>query len=460
VTSVRAGRTSAADRQDLRSFSYAVVLRQPRLRAVAAAHAISMFGTVASDSALSLLVFRETGSDLLAALAFSAVFVPQAVSGSLLAGLAGRYRARTILVGANVLSTLLAAGMAVPGMPVAGQLALAGLLGAILPIHDGTRTAMLIDSLEHDAFLAVRSVLRIIAQIAVVTGFAAGGLLSALASPRDVLLGNAASFAIAALLLLRATAGIPALGNTVPATAGGQAAHPIRDSLRAAALTVRRRKLRRTALLFWMPVAFASAGTALAVAYATGIGQGGTAVGLLLAAFAGGMAAGEICFSRVSVSVRRRSAVALITLTQVPAVGFAMSPPLPVALVLRALSGVGFAYLQGIDTDLARSLDSGMRRRVMVVLSSGVMACQGVAMAAAGVLAQFTGPSLVIAGSGAVGTVACLAAISTVTGRHHRLPGGAGASLGHHPGATGTRRGRLHYATGRRPHGRELQWRH
>lgn len=384
-----------------RRLRYGAVFRSPSLRRIAAAHAISMFGTVAADSALSLLMYTETRSALYAALAFSVVFVPQAVSGPLLGGFIGRYGTRPVLVGANLASAVAAAVMGAPWTPVGWQLALAALLGVVVPVHDGTRAAALMATLDHDTFLAVRSALRITAQLAVVSGFVCGGTLAAVAGPRVVLLGNAVSFGCAALLLSGATAVV----RGPAAERSGATA-----SLGAVRQVFRRRPLRLTALRLWLPVSFASAGSALAVAYAAGIGQGGTAAGLLLAAFAGGTVAGEICVSRMPAAMRRRSASSLILLTQLPAVGFATSPPLGVALVLRALSGGGFAYLQCLDTDLARGVEAGIRRQVLVVVSSGAMACQGIAMAAAGALAQVARPALVIAGSGAAGVIACLAA--------------------------------------------------
>jgi hypothetical protein len=382
----------------VRSPRYAAVFRPARLRAIVAAHAISMFGTVAADSALSLLVYRETKSGLFAALALSAAFVPQAVSGPLLSGVAGRYRTRTLLVGANVASTVLAAAMAAPRIPAGCQLALAAVLGAMVPLHNGARAAMLIDAFDHETFLAARSVLRIVAQLAVVTGFACGGTLAMVAGPRAVLAGNAASFLLAALLLWRATAGAPEPGPADPARARA------RDVPRI----FREPALRLTTLRMWLPTAFAAAGTGLTVPYATEIGQGGTAVGLLLAAFAGGAVIGEVACSRVPAAARRGLATPLMLLTQLPTLGFAASPPLFAAIGLRALSGGGFAYLQCTDTDLAQIVSPGTRRQVMVVLSSGVMACQGVAMAVAGAVAQAAKPAMVIAGSGAAGAVACL----------------------------------------------------
>jgi hypothetical protein len=383
----------------LRSLPYVAVFRSPGLRAIVAAHAISMFGTVAADAALSLLVYRETKSGLLAALAFSFAFIPQAVSGPLLGGSAGRCRTRTILVGANVASAVLAAGMAAPRIPAGGQLALAAVLGAIAPLHNGARAAMLLDALDHETFLAARSVLRILSQFAVVFGFTCGGALSVVAGPRAVLLGNAGSFLLAALLLWRATA-----GATGPAPAD-----PVRARARDVLRMFREPALRLTTLRMWLPTAFAAAGTGLTVPYAAEIGQDGPAVGLLLAAFAGGAIIGEIAWSRVPATARRGMAAPMMLLTQLPTVGFVAAPPLCAAIGLRFISGSGFAYLQGTDADIAQLAGHQTRRQVMVVLSSGVMACQGVAMAVAGAIAQTAKPAMVIAGSGAAGAVACMA---------------------------------------------------
>lgn len=413
MTNVRAERARPRDGQRRHALRYAVVLRSPQLRAVAAAHGISMFGTVAADAALSLLIYRETKSGLYAALAFSVVFIPQAFSGAFLGGLAGRYQPRTVLVGANAASALLAATMAAPWTPVGWQLTLAAVLGTIVPIHSGTRAAMLVDSLDHDTFLAARSVLRIIAQLAVVPGFVCGGALAASFGPRAVLLGNAASFALAALLLFFATARMPG-----PRPVTDLNVHPM-ASVRALRQDFRQSSLRRTALRLWLPISFASAGTGITVAYATQIGQGGTAVGLLLAAFAGGAILGEVCCSRLSAGARRKSATSLILLTQLPSLGFAASPPLFAAILLRALSGSGLAYLQSVDADLLQVTDDATRRRVMIFVSSGVMACQGIAMAVAGAVTLVARPSLVIAGSGAAGVIVCIAALRQRHGRGH-----------------------------------------
>jgi hypothetical protein len=133
---------------------------------------------------------------------------------------------------------------------------------------------------------------------------------------------------------------------------------------------------------------------------------------VLFAAFAVGTVGAEVTIAHLPVATRRRAVPYLMLLTQLPALGFAVKPSIAAAAALRALSGTGFGYLQGLDLELVRSLDSGMRRRAMVVLSSGVMACQGVVIVAAGAFGDVFSPALVIAASGAAGTIISVALLA------------------------------------------------
>lgn len=81
---------------------------------------------VVCELALSVLVFRITASPLLGALTFALGLLPYAVGGPLLSAVADRCPARRVLVVCDLLCALAAAGMVLPGTPVAVLLVLTG----------------------------------------------------------------------------------------------------------------------------------------------------------------------------------------------------------------------------------------------------------------------------------------------------------------------------------------------
>jgi len=61
-----------------------------------------MLGTVVAAAALTVLVYEKTGSPALAALTFSAAFLPYLLSGTLLASVVDRLPARRVLVACSL----------------------------------------------------------------------------------------------------------------------------------------------------------------------------------------------------------------------------------------------------------------------------------------------------------------------------------------------------------------------
>lgn len=176
------------------SVGYRAVFAVGEFRAVFAAHLVSMLGEVVGQLALSVLVFRLTGSPLLSALTFATSMLPYVIGGALLSAVADRFPARRVLVVCDLVHAACVAAMVVPGMPVAALLALRCVPAAISPVFSGTRSATLGDILgEGDPFVLGRSVIRITAQTAQLAGFGVGGLLLAAVSPRAALAITAAA---------------------------------------------------------------------------------------------------------------------------------------------------------------------------------------------------------------------------------------------------------------------------
>ncbi|HEY9336400.1 MAG TPA: MFS transporter [Kribbella sp.] len=379
--------------------SYGAVLSLPGLRAVYAAHTVTMLGTVGAQVALSILIFERTGSPLLSALVLVCSFLPYAVGGLLLSSVADRFPARRVLVACDLLSATCVACMLLPGMPVGGLLGLLVGTGMIAPVFAGARAASLAHLLPQDLFPIGRSLLRAIGQTAVLTGFAVGGVVVAAIGAKWLLVVEVTAFVLSAILI----------GTGTPSTPPGERkSGTVRDSWTGLRMLFANRSLRNLILLTWVAPAFSSLPDGLAVAYTAQVGVAAAAAGALFTGYAVGSVLGELVVARFTPSVRRRLVVPFLLVTQLPAIAFLTVPPIPVAALLLAVSGTGYAFNQGVDPLILQHTDPSYRGRLFTVQTSGLMAIQGVSIALGGVVGSFLAPSLTIALAGVLGTTITL----------------------------------------------------
>ncbi|MFI5692885.1 MFS transporter [Kribbella sp. NPDC051586] len=393
--------------------SYGAVLSVPGMRAVFGAHAVSMLGTVAAQVALSILVFERTGSPLLSALVLVCSFLPYAVGGVLFSSVADRFPARRVLVGCDLLSAVCIGGMLVPGMPVAGLLALLLGTGLIAPIFAGARAAGLAHLLPGDLFPIGRSLLRAISQVTVLTGFALGGVAMAAIGANWLLALDVLTFVVSAVVI-----GV----GTPYSPPGDRQRNAVRDSWTGLQYLFTNRKLRTLIVLTWAAPAFSSVPDGLAVAYTAQVGTVAAAAGALFTGYAVGTVLGELVVARFRPSVRRRLVVPLLLTSQLPAIAFLAGPAIPVAAILLAIAGAGYAFNQGIDPLILQHVDPSYRGRLFTVQTSGLMAIQGVGIALAGVVGSFLAPNLTIAAAGLLGTATILLLARQALTTQPRLP--------------------------------------
>jgi MFS family permease len=389
---------------------YAQVLAVPEFRAVFAAHALSMLGVIVSEIALSVLVYDLTGSPLMSALTFALGFLPYVVGGTLLAGVADRFPARRVLVTCDLLCAACVAPMATYGAHIGLVLVLRCALAVVSPVFQGTRMATLADILgDGDLFVLGRSLLRVVAQSALLVGYGLGGLLLTAVSPRHALLITVGTFLTSAALLRFGTRHRP------PRT--GEPGALVGDALRGARQVLADPRVRVLLLLFWVPPMFSVAPEALAAPYAAALGAGSAGLGLLMCALPVGTIAGELyAGSRLRPATRERIALPLVCCTLLPYLGYALRPGLTVSLLLLLLSGAGSAYTLGLDQWFVRAVPEELRGRAMTLLTAGLMTIQGAGMALAGVAAEFAGVRATVVGAGVLGT-ACCALLAVAAGR-------------------------------------------
>ncbi|MCX4690934.1 MFS transporter [Streptomyces sp. NBC_01408] len=389
------------------SAGYLSVFRVREFRAVFAAHLMSVLGLVVAEISLTVLVYRATGSPLMSALTFALGFLPYALGGTLLAGIADRYPARRVLVGCDLVCAAGAAAMAWPGTPVALLLVLRCVLAFVAPLFQGTRNASLADILgAGEAFVLGRSLLRMVAQSAQLVGFGLGGLLLTVLAPRGAVALTAAGFLGSALLLGLGTrarparAGAPSPGSG-PAPLGG-----LRAGLGA---VLGGRRVRALTLLFWLPPVFVVVPEVLLAPYVDGLGAGTVALGLLMCALPAATIAGEVyAGSALTARTRSRIVAPLAAVGLLPLLLFAVRPGVPGVLAALLLAGLAHAYTLGLDQWWVDAVPAELRGRAMTLLSTGMMTLQGVGMALGGLAAEFLPVHAVVTGAGVLGTVVVL----------------------------------------------------
>ncbi|MDT0471058.1 MFS transporter [Streptomyces sp. DSM 41014] len=335
-------------------------------------------GTVAGP-ALGTLVWMGTGSPLLSAVSMFTPQLAQVVGATTLLSAADRIAPRAALTLIALTYAVGTAALTLPGLPVAALLGISLALGLVASLGGGVQWGLLNEILPKDGYLLGRSVFNMANGLTQVAGFAVGGVLVAVVSPRAALL-------LAALLYLLAALGTRlGLGRRPPRASGRPS---IRATWRANALLWSDRSRRLTFLGLWLPNGLVVGCESLYVAYAP------HAAGTLFACAAAGMFVGDVLVGRVlPPSVRSRLATPLLVLLAAPYTLFLLRPTVPVAAVAVTLASVGFgASLVQQERLMAHTPDE-LSGHALGLHSAGMLTMQGVAATLAGTVAQLTSPA-------------------------------------------------------------------
>lgn len=184
-----------------RSASFREVFAVGEFRALWGAELQSVMGDQLARVALTVLVFERTGSASLTALTYALTLLPDLVAGPLLSGLADRFPRRRVMITADLLRAGLVAVMALPGVPfvlLAGLLVLVQMCAAPFA---AAQQATLPTVLAGDRYVVGQAVRQTTRQVALVAGFAGGGVLVAVIGTREALALDAATFVVSAALL-------------------------------------------------------------------------------------------------------------------------------------------------------------------------------------------------------------------------------------------------------------------
>lgn len=359
--------------------TYRELFRTPEftpLLAASGAHGVAM---VVADLGLATLVYDATGSPLLSALSMFGASITQVVGASLLLSAADRLPPRAAMTGIALLFGTASALQAIPRMPVWAMFAILLAVGPVAALGGGVRYGLLNEIVPPDGFLLGRSVLNMANGAAQIGGFAVGGMLVVLLSPRGALLTGAGLDAVAA------AAAWFGLSARPPRAAGRPSARETRRVNRALWASVPRRYVY---LALWVPNGLVVGCEALFVPYSA------DHAGVLFACSAAGMLVGDtLCGRFVAPRWRERLGPGLRLLLAAPYLVFVFRPPLPVAAVLVALASVGYAASLLLTERLMALTPADMAGQALGLQTSGMLAMQGVGAAIAGGIAQATSPA-------------------------------------------------------------------
>ncbi|MGN9760976.1 MFS transporter [Streptomyces sp. SD31] len=359
--------------------SYRQLFRTPEFTPLFLASSANVLAQTISGLALGTLVFRATESPLLSAVSMFGPSLAQMLGATFLLSGADRLRPRSALTGISLAFAATTAVLALPVLPLWVLFAVILGQGLVASLGGGVRWGLVNEILSKDGFMLGRSVFNMMAGIAQIVGYATGGLLVAVLSPRLSLLLSAALYvAAAAVLRLGLTSRPPRAQGRPSVTA----------TWRSNALLWSSRPRRHVYLALWIPNGLVVGCESLYVAYAP------DTAGTLFACAALGMFVGDVTVGRlVPPRLRPRLGIPLLVLLAVPYLFFALRPAVPWAAVAVAVASIGFGASLVQQERLVALTPDELSGHALGLHGSGMLTMQGVSAALAGSVAQLTSPA-------------------------------------------------------------------
>lgn len=421
------------------SAGYSALFRTREFTPLFLSTALQTAASTIGGLALGTLVYRATASPLLSAVSMFGPQLAQVVGASTLLSGADRLPPRTALTGVSLCFALATAAMAVPGLPLGAVFALLLLQGLVQSLAGGVRWGLLNEILStgpaeihvKGGYLLGRSTFNMMSGLTQITGFATGGVLVTVLSPRTTLLASAALYAASALLIRTG------LSRREPRATGRPS---LARTWRANVTLLADRPRRLVYLGLWIPNGLIVGCESLYVSYAP------DRAGLLFACGACGMFAGDVVTGRfLPPAARARLVTPLLLLLAAPYLLFALHPAVPVAAACAALASVGFGASLLQQERLMSLTPDALTGHALGLHSAGMLTMQGVSASAAGTLAQLTSPATAMTAMAAA-SLAVTASLGLAASGSARPPAvlragtaaapaaGAAAAAGRRPG--------------------------
>ncbi|MCX5203110.1 MFS transporter [Streptomyces sp. NBC_00237] len=374
--------------------TYRELFRQPEFTPLFLNASMKSAAQTVTGLALGVLIYSSTGSPLLSSLAMFGPSLLQLLGATTLLSAADRLPPRAAITGLWLLFAVATAVQAIPGLPVGASFAVLLGLGVFASLGGGVVYGLLNEILPRDGFLIGRSVINMSNGAMQIMGFAVGGLLVTVLSPRGTLLVGAGLYLAAAAV---ARFGL----SSRPPRAKGRAS--VAETWRTNGVLWASKPRRYVYLMLCVPNGLIVGCESLFVPYEP------ASAGVLFACAACGMFVGDTVVGRfVSAGWRARGGPVLRLLLAVPYLVFFLEPPLVVGAAVVFVASVGFAATLLLQERLMALTPDALSGHALGLHTSGMLAMQGVGAGLAGAVAQFVSAGVamtVVAGLSVVVTL-------------------------------------------------------
>lgn len=427
------------------------IRRHPRrapLFGLLAAGFVSRAGNAITAIAVPLYVLTDTGSALATGVAGVFATVPVVIGGALGGAVIDRlgYRTSSIIADLSSGITVLALPIlaATTGLHFGVLLALVFLSGLLDTPGDTAKTVMLPALAEQAGTPLARAAgaQSAVQRSATMVGAAIAGILIGLFGAPSALYVNAATFAVSALL-------VAVMVGRMPQPAASATLEPEQPTdgktgyWRGFAEGLRwlwsNALLRGIVLLVMVTNAVDTAGlTVIFPVYANDQLGSASALGYMVACFAGGALLGAVLFAALAHRASGRGLFVLFfVLAGVPPyVAMALHAPLPVLLAVLAFSGLAAGGINPmVSTALFGLIPESLRARVFGAMTAGVAAAMPLGAFLGGLAITTVGLTLTLV---IVAGVYAVATLTPLFGAHWRGLAAAGASAGADSGPVAT----------------------
>lgn len=354
--------------------TYRELFRTPEFGPLFGASCAQMAATTLAGLSLATLVYARTDSPLLSALSMFGPSLAGLIGATTLLSVADRVPPRTALTLVAVATAVTGLLLAAPDLPLPVMFSVIFAQGVVISIGAGVLYGLLGEILPPEGYVLGRSVLNVSVGAMQVAGFALGGVLLVVVSPRASLVVGAALAACSALAFRLG------LSNRRPRASGRPS---IATTWRVNRELLSTRARRAIYLSMWMPNGLVVGAEALFVPYAP------HAAAALFVAAALGMLLGDVATGRfLSPQLRRRSVTPLRFLLAAPYLLFVLPLSVPVLVGAVAVASTGFASTLLLQERLIALTGEEVRGHALGLHANGMKAMQAVGATVAGLTAQ------------------------------------------------------------------------
>jgi MFS family permease len=397
-------------------------LRQPAFRSLWLAGLVSEAGDWLLFIALPIVVYRQTGSALGTSFAFLALLAPAIALAPLAGRLADRHDRRRLMLTVCGLQALSLLPLLLVGDHTGLGIVYAVIVvqSALSTLFDPAKNALLPTLVGRDQLVSANSLVALNEGVARLVGGPLGGLLLAAGDLRTIVLADAASYALAAVLIAR-----------VPRTRrvrDSPCAPTDRSPLRFLDVLHRRPIRRALALTFFADIAQGIFLVLFIVFVARRLHGGAGETGVLrgvqaLGAISAGVVLATLARRRAPVSLMAGAALAFgvisLLVWNLPALTTA---PAVYAVLFAIVGAPGVVMSTGLISFLQQTGDSSEHGRIFGALGLADNAGEAVGMIAAGLLTGPLGLGAILDLQGGIYLVTGLVAARVLQGATRRAP--------------------------------------